>query len=94
MKTVYMSYERDSNGQAYLAVYSDAFGDEPLIGDYCGIELCRINYISCREDSVLRAQEIARSVIAAEQMRGADFSESRGNPFVQPYAYDRVLVGE
>lgn len=71
MKTIYMSHERDSDGQAYLAVYSDAFADEPLIGDYRGVELCRINYISRRDDSVLRAQEIARFVIAAEQMRGA-----------------------
>ena len=94
MKTVYMSYERNNDGQAYLAVYSDAFGDEPLIGDYRGIELCRINYISSREDSILRAQQIAISVIAAEQKRGADFSQSRGNPLKMSMIGSGVLVGQ
>jgi len=96
MKKVWISHE-DSNDdgiQDYVAVYSDAWGSEPLFGDYRGVELCRINYIPSREESVLRAEEIARSVIAAEQLRGADFSESRGNLFVYPYAFERVQVAE
>lgn len=46
----------------YVAVLTDDFR-EPLIGDVYGVELCRINYIPSREDSVSRAIEIANIVM-------------------------------
>lgn len=88
MPIIYISHE-DYNRDGitdYVAVYSNDFGGEPLIGDYRGVELCRVRYIPSREESVLRAEEIARSVVAAEIARGACFSETHGNSFASPYA--------
>lgn len=68
MSTIYFSHEdEDQDGiNDYVAVYSKDYS-EPLFGDYRGVELCRVRYIPSREESVARAEEIARSVIAAEQ---------------------------
>lgn len=56
--------DEDSNDDGindYLAIYSNDY-HEPLIGDYRGIELCRINYIPSRADSVERARELANMI--------------------------------
>lgn len=94
MPTIYISHEDDNRDGItdYVAVYSDDFGGEPLIGDYRGVELCRVNYIPSRAESVLRAEEIARAVVAAESERGACFSERHGNPYQNPYAYGRLAA--
>ena len=49
----------------HISIRNMDFGNEPLIGDYRGIELCRINYIPSRPDSVARAEQIA-NIIAAQ----------------------------
>lgn len=53
--------------------------DEPLIGDSRGVELCRINYIPSRPDSVSRAEQIA-NIIAAQLH--AQMDKKRGGSHV------------
>lgn len=69
MTKLTISHEDDNQDgiNDYVAVYSDDFGKEPLLGDYRGIELCRIRYIPSCPESIIRAENIARSVVAAQQ---------------------------
>lgn len=64
-KLTWQFEDADSDGiDDYIAVYSNDY-HEPLIGDYRGIELCRIHFIPTRYDSIQRAAEIADCVISA-----------------------------
>ena len=45
-----------------FSIRSDDY-DEPLFGDYRGVELCLIHFIPSRPDSVSRAKELAEKFL-------------------------------
>jgi hypothetical protein len=65
----------------HISIRNMDFGNEPLIGDYRGIELCRINYIPSRPDSIFRAEQIAH--IIAAQLRVQLTESGRASDLVE-----------
>ena len=62
---VFHDDQNDDGINDHISIRNMDFGNEPLIGDYRGIELCRINYIPSRLDSIARDEQIA-NIIAAQ----------------------------
>jgi hypothetical protein len=89
MTKLWMSHEDENqdNITDVLKVYSNDFGNEPLFGDYRGIELARIYYNPTRSDSVKRAEEIAGHVINQEiKYHKAEFDPASGEKFFNLYS--------
>jgi len=64
-------FHSDSNNDGindHISIRNKDFGNEPLLGDYRGVELCRIEYIPCRQDSILRATQIANIITTQLQL--------------------------
>lgn len=82
MTTIYKNHEDENEDgiTEVLKVYSDDY-NEPLIGDYRGIELIRIYYIPSRSDSVNRAEDIAMELIHEECKTGSIFDPNKGMKF-------------